>query len=239
MDKFINFFSNINWQTYFSSILTTGVLYFLFQTWAKEGLSFVYKKKFEEFKKELEQHAEKQKLDFQRKIHDFGLYSSKRHEIYPELYKQILIAQSYILSLRGLKSVPTFVEYDSDDIKEYLGQRKVLNGKINEIVEMWERDKERAIKEVNDYMKIIEIQEAKYELSKAREQLWKNELYLSQSVCDAAQQLVKNLSSLLINYEFYEPSLRQENQRLTEAIQQNIVDLKDKMQEELAIGHYE
>ncbi|PEZ94180.1 hypothetical protein CN374_00065 [Bacillus cereus] len=239
MEQIINYFSSINWATFSSSLIaTSGLVYFIFKTWAKEKLSHEYKKKFEEYKRKLDEHAEYQKLDFQRKIHDFGLYSSKRHEIYPTLYKQILIAQSYVLRLRGLKVVPTFEEYNEEDIRNYLESKKILKGKVNEIVGMWQEDKARAIKEVNSYMKIVEMQEAQNELSKARNQLWGDELYLSPEVSKLAQSLTRDISKLLINIEFYEPSVREENRKLEKELEEGIIALKDEMQDELSIGNY-
>ncbi|WP_170956707.1 hypothetical protein [Bacillus cereus] len=49
MEQIMNYFSSINWATFFSSLIaSSGLIYFIFKTWAKEKLSHEYKKKFEE-----------------------------------------------------------------------------------------------------------------------------------------------------------------------------------------------
>ncbi|MGG0337175.1 hypothetical protein [Priestia aryabhattai] len=77
-----------------------GLLLLLIQTTLKQGVAYQYKKKLKDFNHQYDEklasfneqiaiQAEYRKLDFDRKIHDFSLYSSKRHELYPALFKQI------------------------------------------------------------------------------------------------------------------------------------------------------
>ena len=80
--------------------LVGGLLLLLIQTILKQGVAYHYKKKIKDFNHQYDEklasfneqiaiQAEYRKLDFDRKIHDFSLYSSKRHELYPALFKQI------------------------------------------------------------------------------------------------------------------------------------------------------
>lgn len=50
-------------------------------------------------------------------IQDFNLYTSKKHEKYPELYKLIMVADGDIKGLRGMKITLSFQEFGKEDIR--------------------------------------------------------------------------------------------------------------------------
>ncbi|MCL7871049.1 MULTISPECIES: hypothetical protein [Bacillus] len=76
-------------QPIVTSIITSSIVTLIVQTLIKEFFANSFRKSFEKYKEQLTIHAENRKLDFDRKLHDFSLYSNRRHEIYPEIYKRI------------------------------------------------------------------------------------------------------------------------------------------------------
>lgn len=92
----------MDWNTFLISLLTSSGVTVIFNFIIKGGISHFYNRKLENFKTDLSLLVEKKKLDFQRKIHDFSLYSNKRHEIYPEIYKNTLKAKNELEIFLGL-----------------------------------------------------------------------------------------------------------------------------------------
>ncbi|MEM5598395.1 hypothetical protein AAHB53_22535 [Niallia circulans] len=91
----------MEWKTILISIISSsGVALFA----VKGGISHFYNRRLESFRNELTLLTEEKKLDFQRKIHDFSLYSNKRHELYPEIYKNLLKAKKELKFFMGIVS---------------------------------------------------------------------------------------------------------------------------------------
>jgi dsRNA-specific ribonuclease len=67
-----------------------AIVYFLFKKTAENFISNHFQKQLEEYRHQLNYIAEEKRFDFQRMLNDFSQYSSKRHEVYPELYKLLL-----------------------------------------------------------------------------------------------------------------------------------------------------
>ncbi|MDU9695563.1 hypothetical protein O0Q50_30640 [Priestia aryabhattai] len=93
-----------------SSLATLGI-----QTFLKQGITHHFNKELALFNAEITLQAEKRKLDFDRKIHDFSIYSTKRHEIYPELYKKVY---RIYFDLNGIETSTSFQEglFSSPDL---------------------------------------------------------------------------------------------------------------------------
>jgi hypothetical protein len=95
----------MDWQSVAVSILTSSFVTLIISTYVKGGIGNFYNKKLARFNNDLNLVLEEKKLDFQRKIHDFSLYSNKRHEIYPEIYKKFKKSTnsiSYLISILEL-----------------------------------------------------------------------------------------------------------------------------------------
>lgn len=66
----------------------------------------------------------------------FELYTAKRHECYPELYKLIEISNGSIRSLRGLRRELTFQNTNSEDIETYMRGNQFASNDIQHILNM-------------------------------------------------------------------------------------------------------
>ena len=99
-----------------TSGVVTGFLVFGARTWFKAGLDNHYKKKIQDltheydkklakFNAKIAKEAADRQEDFQRKIYDFTMYSAKKHELYPEIFKQIHEIQYNFQQLDKFSSV--------------------------------------------------------------------------------------------------------------------------------------
>lgn len=92
----------MDWVTFIGSVFTSSGLTLIINTFFKGGINHFYRRKLEKFRADLTVLTEEKKLDFQRKIHDFSLYSNKKHEIYPEIYKNLLKAKNELEFFLGI-----------------------------------------------------------------------------------------------------------------------------------------
>lgn len=191
-------------------------------------------KNLENHKQKLNIHTENLRFDLQKKIHDYGLYSVKRHEIYPELFKLLLLGDGNVHSLYGFRRRLSFEEFNKDDIKIFMQARKISEGKQDEILNHWEEHKEDAIGELESYLRVLEIQDARRSLVEAKNYLLLSDLFLSESVSLKSDELFKTLSSLLVLIEFPSPGDYRERDRLSEGIKDLFADLKILMKKELS-----
>lgn len=224
---------------YITSVsIISGLVLYLIRALIKDKINNYFGKKMENHKHNLQLITEQAKFDYQRKIQDFGLYTTKRHEAYAEVYKLVLIAYGKVTDLRGLRRVLSFEDYDSEDIKKYLEEKKIPTRKITEIVGKWDVDREIAVKEIRGYEKLRFFQEARNDYAEARNYLYLNELYMADEIVKDVGNVLERLGKLLINYEYPDAGTRTENQSLIKEIDGGLVTVKDSMRKELSISYY-
>ncbi|MFA5839866.1 MAG: hypothetical protein WC890_04325 [Candidatus Margulisiibacteriota bacterium] len=194
-----------------------------------------FDKKLEEHKHALSLITENAKFDYQKKLSDFNLYVQKKHQIYSELFKYIMIADGKVAGLRGCKEFPTFQEYNKMDIEEYLLKLKVPRGKIEDIINIWVADNDLAKKEVRIYLDLAGFNNAKKALIEANNCYWLSVIYLSEAVNNECRPLLDKISSLLTIYEFKEASseFNKDSKTLKEEIAALISSLTSIMKKEL------
>lgn len=214
----------------------------LILTWI--GKTIIEKKVDRNFTERIEKHrhdlqmiADKENFDYQKRIHSFTLYASERHAIYPALYKQILFAHNKVLSLRGLRTLLTFEEFNKEDIENYMVQRELPHGVKAEILELWDTEHQYiSIRKLRDYLNMLEKQEAEYELHKCRGKYYENELFLSEEVSIKIGEFLGKLLDLNLRYQYPEDNEHAENTTIIRDLETLLEDIKIKMQEELSLN---
>src|SRR5699024_3871057 len=87
--------------------LTIAFLVVLFKYTIEKKIDENFEKKLAEHKSELQSIRDAATFDYQRKMHDFSIYSSNRHSIYNKLYQQVLVATK---SIELLSVIPIRVD---------------------------------------------------------------------------------------------------------------------------------
>jgi hypothetical protein len=233
-----NFLNEFGTTILTSSIITT-LITLLLNTILKEGIMQRFRKGLVKYKHDLDKIVEKRKSIFERKIYDFTQYSSKKHEVFPAIYKQTLIAKSYIFSMRGHYKDLTFEEYNKEDISAYLTNKKIPNGKIQGIINNWDLDRDLALLEMRRYLKLFKYNEAEDELIKARNLFLEFELYMDEDLSDLLNTLIGALTDLFTIYELGTYDMVQNSIKIREEIQASFDLLKKKLKKELSVGDYE
>lgn len=114
-ERFFKFY----WCSSIFGGLALGLTYFL-----KKYVDNQLQKNLQGHKREMDKQIEAFKHIQQRAFKEFDLYTTKRHEVYPELHKLMEQAYGEILGLRGLKHSPDFKKYSVDELRDYLKKIK-------------------------------------------------------------------------------------------------------------------
>ncbi|MEC1437410.1 hypothetical protein P9D57_01320 [Bacillus sonorensis] len=179
---------------------------------------------------------EKQKHILQKKIQDFSLYNERKHSSYTELYKLIKEAEGQIFGLRGLKTVPSFTDCNTQDIDNYLKEFNTPQKAITEITHLWEKEKyDEAIQKIREYEKMRDINKAESAFFSAKNYWLLNELYFKEELNTKLHEYFKDLYSLYVNYEMPEGVSRKENRELKSKINDKFDELKSIMKKELSM----
>ncbi|WP_378210022.1 hypothetical protein [Anoxybacteroides rupiense] len=231
----------MEWNVIITSGLTSGIVTLILNSLIKGSISHHFNKKLKRFETDLNMMSEEKKLDFQRKLHDFGLYSSKRHEIYPMLYKYLIEASyavRYPLVIKKYAPDKTLDEKSLLLFKDQESYESLLNEGLT-----------------NQEMKLS--QEAAVSAEKAFDFFRESELFLSEKVAEQGEKIVTNLIKVAreiylknhlkfledngTDFELTKIQLRDDSVIRSEIdeISIQISRLKVLMKNELGIGDYE
>ncbi|MBP1153967.1 MULTISPECIES: hypothetical protein [unclassified Paenibacillus] len=196
----------------------------------------------DQFKKHLNSELEELKHKQQKILKDFDLYTTKKHETYPELYKCLEKAIGKIMRLKGETRFPSFENVSSEDLEDYLKSLNVTAKDKDDILQLWNNNatKNDAILRIRKVLKMISYNEA-YELwHEANDFFIYNELYFSERVAGQARKLLDFLWEYL---EYLEPiapldseDLRAINELKTMVIPNARNELKQLLKEDLTLS---
>ena len=224
----------VTWLDIGGGAAILGLCVFVVRLYVKGFVERKFQKELITHKHNLETASRAVEHEFQRRLHDFGLYASKKHEVYAKLFSLFVIADGQIGGIIGMRRSLTFEEFSRDDIKKYMEGFKAPTGKIDEILELWEPDRKKAVSEWSTYERMLEIQHAWRKHGEAKNYRWTNSIYLSNETVELADKLLKALAELLVDSEFpRESGGLTKVSRMQKGIQPLLDELKAQMQVEL------
>ncbi|UPK45868.1 hypothetical protein [Paenibacillus pabuli] len=184
--------------------LVLGGLFF----WLRAYFTNSFQKKLESHKglvnSELETHKgavnskiEEVKHNQQKVFKEFDLYTTKMHEVYPELYKKMEYAYGEVLNLRGVILAPDLRRFNQEEFDEHLDDLQNLSKtEIASLSSKFSNNKEEAIQELHQKMEWVRYHKANIHLAEANNFFIVNELYLTDEASNASREVLK----LLRNY---------------------------------------
>jgi len=239
-------------------VVTTGIIAMLFKSYFKNLVDQFFKKELAHYQYELNLITEEKKFDYQRKIQDFNLYTSKRHESYQELYRLVVTAKhkiidladetelenssglslyDYVLDLQAVKNIKgklNSLNQDSNDSKSnYSNIESEIRKQRSVVLEQKFLDIDNSINEYEDYFRHVEVF-CSYEVT---------------VFCEDILMLMRNLATGLkhnITIREAGPEFMQELSQFPEDFvtkyKSNLRkygdDLKNAIKEELSVGDY-
>jgi len=170
------------------------------------------------------------------------MYVQKKHKIYSELYKKLQIVDGGISSFQGIKVSPSFEEFNKADMEKYLIRKGVLESYATKLLSQFESDREYSIKEIRDYLDLLNYNKIGSSLHDAKNYYLIQELYLSDDLSREVLDLIKVFGKLYVDYDpQFRDLLREKSKRLLvdeekKTCDTKIENIKRLMKSELSIG---
>lgn len=236
---------NLDWKAILISIaLSNGIGLYLIKKSIDHGLS----KNLEKYKQDLKDISENKKFDYQRKLTDFNLYTTKKHESYIKLYDALSNANSSIIYLTSpLRERDSYDWCNREDIVDHLKKLNLPKGKTDEILETWDNDKESAKNEIRRCVTLKEELDTDNSVFALKKAYFDAQLYLSSELLKSIDHLIKNYFSLSLDAKSeYRDSLPPKERKewrgniksTLEETQKSYTRILDLMRIELSVGYY-
>ncbi|WP_372008335.1 hypothetical protein NBRC13296_21965 [Paenibacillus chitinolyticus] len=214
-------------------------------------------KELELFKQEIAILTEKNKALNQKLMHDFSLYRTKKHEIYPEVYKNVATSLHKLKIIHNDWERPNVVHLSAEDALRSLINLGYIDSEdkkmISSINNQWENDESKSdlINEVCVRKKFIEILNFGHELKESYFYFCSVELFLSEHIVtklyeifgarhrylDLIQQIIPSRYNDFDTNEIYS-AIEEELSRYFKEIIVETSRLKGLIREELSIADY-
>ncbi|AUO12325.2 hypothetical protein [Priestia megaterium] len=239
-------------QTVLMTVVTSGVVSSLatlgIQTFLKQGITHHFNKELALFNAEITLQAENRKLDLDRRMHDFSIYSNKRHEAYPELFKQI---HKVIANFKGIEDIvlisTEFIPLeDKSSFTNYLNDLGIifserLTNEIDELFKEYEEgsDLDRHLLKARHIIETHLLKEVGKKYDELQEFYIVNLLYFSDDVSKESNILIQGLGYLIAPITV-PPHLKEKFNKdlLYDEIESGLFKLKEIIKKELSIGDY-
>jgi hypothetical protein len=199
-----------------------------------------FSKKLEDHKHQLQQITLAETHNYQRLIRDFDLFTTKRHEIYPELFKSILIADGHVRNLRGGTYSLTFEGFNDKDIRQYLEEKNVPSGMADIFVESWKHGgavRKDTVASIKKYIGRLDIQKARMVIDDAKRYYYLSAIYISDDVSKDVDEALRLIDEFWLNVECPEGSKYFEVDH-NNSIEGALSKIKEAMRQEVGIGDY-
>lgn len=195
----------MNWETILTSILssliTSGLGHFYFKEVIKAKLKKDVDKEIENLKHELDVKKEIVKNDLQRDAYKTQLMVTNIHQIYPELTQKVELAFGTVGALQGVRFSTDFSQMNEEDLRSFMANKKFPKSKDDEILKLFQSDKKSAIKNLNDFLRDIEIQEARLNCVDANNFRIIKSIYCSDEVLTAFDECYSSIWSAWVDLD--------------------------------------
>lgn len=109
----------------------------------------IYAKELESYKNKLQQQNDKIKHLNEMQMANYTLFAQKKHEACIALYEALNNSLNSLNSVAApLQYLNTFLDFNRSDVKEFLEEIQIPNGKQEELLRYWEFDKMGTIKKL-------------------------------------------------------------------------------------------
>ncbi|NKW95875.1 hypothetical protein [Bacillus toyonensis] len=189
----------------------------------------------EETKSDFQAKMELQKAELNRISKEFELYAERKHEYYPELYKNIQLCYGKVRSVRGLQKRIDSHNYNKNDIGKLMSDRGFTEFQKENILSDWDVDKKLAVNNMQYILHRINYIEAQESHRVALNFYLLHELYFSDKINSNVSDILKQIYNLWKHYNPDEEHWGTKNEKymikLSEEISILIRNINEKMEE--------
>lgn len=187
---------------------------------------------------DFERRLEELRLERDRLAQDFGLFASKRNEVYVEVYSHFTKTVDLYHSVVGFSEGYAFDSFEREQVESYLLIEVDLPAdRQTRLLDLWDRDRGEAVRALNQLQHETRRRKAESTFREAKNVAVLNELYFSVDVDTALHALAHAIAAVVVRV--WRPDERTGGQDAWEAQQVAEArrnDLKQIMQTELRRG---
>ncbi|MEI4713447.1 hypothetical protein WAG12_26120 [Bacillus cereus] len=154
----------------------------------------------EDIKADFQLKMEQQKSEISRISKEFELYVVKKHEYYPELYKNIELCIGKVMGFRGITKGIDFRNVNKEDIEKYMEEKQFTQADKHLICSDWDTNKDQAIKNLQYRLERINYNEGEEYYAKVHNFYLLHRLYFSDDVSSKAKEILDKIHILWANY---------------------------------------
>lgn len=217
-----------------AGVIALGVLFL--RSWVERLARQAFDKELETHKHRLQIEADAIRVEQQRQLRDFDLFTQERHRAYAGVYKRLLIAEGAVGMLRGLRKVPAYEEYSKENVRALLEEKHFAGSTVEGVLSLWDTDRRGAIKLLREALSEWEKQDALRKVQLARNYQLLRELYFSETVRGAVEAAYVKLNGLA--REWTNPWPGPTSPGLEKESHEALITLRNLLQAELARGDY-
>ncbi|MGG3535053.1 hypothetical protein [Bacillus tropicus] len=155
----------------------------------------------EVIKADFQLKMEQQKSQLSRISKEFELYVVKKHEHYPELYKNIELCIGKVKGLRGVIRSIDFQNVNKEDINNYMKEKLFTESDKEYICSNWDNNKQQAILSLKRILQYVDYNEAHEYYATAHNFYFLHRLFFSEEVSDKSRELLDKIYALWVNYD--------------------------------------
>jgi hypothetical protein len=163
-------------------------------TWIERRIGSRFDKELEDHRHSLRLDAENVRADHQRRLHDFSLSSLKKHEIYAEAFRLLLIAEGALAQLSGGRVTESYDEHSGDDMLRIMTGVGFTAPQKAAVLRDWDTDRRSAMKAFNGAMHNVEMANARAAMLEANNYTLVNSLYLSEPLWKLVTEILSTLN---------------------------------------------
>lgn len=186
---------------------------------------------------ELKKRLETLRLDHARIAQDFGLFASKRNDVYAGIYAAFSKSVGWLHSVVGVTTMPDFTTAEPEAVSDYLtNEAKITTARKESVLELWTRDREAGGRELYQIETERRREEANEAFNEAKNAAALNELYLSPEVARTVDAAIKAIARVLVLLWPGQDSRHMDQLEARISAEGALRDLKFEMQSELRRG---
>lgn len=191
-------------------------------------------KVLQDYRHEHEKELAALEAQHQRQLTDFSLFTQKRHEVYGALYRRVRMAADLYGSMLWISSMPDFARYSLEDAIAYCDFNKVSGAARRNVLAAFEPGSgQDSAKSLQDLHHLVERRIAQRHFVKAKSIEALHEVYLSDDVRDAMQEVRSRIARVSVLVE-HETAREREDENPREemltAVQQLLRVMRDEIQ---------
>ena len=183
-------------------------------------------------KSELDRMRDAFQFQVQQAMLSIQIKTERTHEIYPELWEKLRMAEGGTSRMLGLRESPTYGDFSIEDFKAMLVERKVIPGHIEKLLSAIQSDRNSGIAKLRDFLRFVEWNEAKLQHQEAKNFIVLKQLYMTDEIADMSFKICEHIWFAIVdaNPEDIQASMFRKNMG---AVEQMMNALKEKIRAEL------